>query len=159
MADYSPTKSTIVTSGSGNSVNIPASDLSRVIPRQLSTGSLRGTQTVGYGKAKLDGTNNRIVVGGDGNSSVGIGNIPGTNEFGFFLINSTGIVTMKSVNGATTWYDDTGTIVSTTANGSTTWYDTSGVPRILIGQAPDDGRMGEWVSKTGQNVYTLLGGV
>lgn len=156
MAEYTPTNKTIVSSSDGNSINIPASDLSRVIPRQLSTGSTRGVQTVGYGKAKLDGPNNRIIVGGDGNSSVGIGNIPGTTEFGFFLINSAGIVTMKSVNGATTWYDDSGNIVQTTTNGSTVWYDTTGLPRILTGQAPSDGRMGSWITKPGINVITEL---
>jgi len=30
--------------------------------------------------------------------------------------------------------------------------------RILIGQAPDDGRVGIWVSKPGEDVITLLGG-
>jgi hypothetical protein len=37
-------------------------------------------------------------------------------------------------------------------------YDKDGTPRILIGQAPDDGRAGAWVSKPGQSVITLLGG-
>lgn len=37
-------------------------------------------------------------------------------------------------------------------------YDVNGVPRILIGQAPDDGRPGIWISVEGQNVLTLLGG-
>jgi hypothetical protein len=32
-----------------------------------------------------------------------------------------------------------------------------GVPVQLIGQAPDDGRMGNWTAKPGQNVLTLLG--
>jgi len=36
--------------------------------------------------------------------------------------------------------------------------DDAGVPRILIGQAPDDGRPGSWISKEGENVLTLLGG-
>jgi len=36
--------------------------------------------------------------------------------------------------------------------------DDTGVPRVLIGQAPNDGRPGSWVSKDGQNVITLLGG-
>lgn len=36
------------------------------------------------------------------------------------------------------------------------YYDESGVARILIGQAPDDGRMGIWVSTEGQDVLTLL---
>lgn len=38
------------------------------------------------------------------------------------------------------------------------FYDANGVPVILIGQAPDDGRMGMWVAKPGNNVLTLLGG-
>ncbi|MBM4644764.1 hypothetical protein GS464_20245 [Rhodococcus hoagii] len=37
-------------------------------------------------------------------------------------------------------------------------YDANGVPNTLIGQAPDDGRMGVWVANPGQNVLTLLGG-
>jgi len=38
------------------------------------------------------------------------------------------------------------------------FYDSDGVPIILIGQAPDDGRMGMWQAKAGENVLTLLGG-
>lgn len=37
-------------------------------------------------------------------------------------------------------------------------YDVNGIPNILIGQSPDDKRMGIWVAKPGQNVLTLLGG-
>ena len=33
-----------------------------------------------------------------------------------------------------------------------------GVPVQLIGQAPDDGRQGNWTVKPGQNVITQLGG-
>lgn len=36
---------------------------SRILPRQLSTGSLRGTQTVGYGDVKIDGSNDQITIG------------------------------------------------------------------------------------------------
>jgi hypothetical protein len=35
----------------------------RILPRQLSSGALRGTQTVGYGGVQIDGSNNRIVIG------------------------------------------------------------------------------------------------
>lgn len=38
------------------------------------------------------------------------------------------------------------------------YYDENGVARILIGQAPDDGRMGIWVSSAGVDVITTLGG-
>jgi hypothetical protein len=37
------------------------------------------------------------------------------------------------------------------------YYDTDGKARILIGMSPDDGRMGIWMSKPGQDVLTLLG--
>lgn len=40
----------------------------------------------------------------------------------------------------------------------TLYYDSNNVPRILIGTSPDDGRIGIWTSKAGQNVITLLGG-
>lgn len=32
------------------------------------------------------------------------------------------------------------------------FYDSTGTPRILIGQAPSDGRPGIWVTKEGYNV-------
>ena len=38
------------------------------------------------------------------------------------------------------------------------FYDEAGVPVVLIGQAPDDGRMGAWAVSPGENVITLLGG-
>lgn len=40
----------------------------------------------------------------------------------------------------------------------TLYYDSNGIPSILIGQAPDDGRIGRWEAKAGENVVTLLGG-
>lgn len=35
----------------------------RILPRQLSSGALRGTQNVGYGDVKIDGSNNQIIIG------------------------------------------------------------------------------------------------
>lgn len=32
------------------------------------------------------------------------------------------------------------------------FYDSTGTPRILIGQAPSDGRPGIWITKAGYNV-------
>lgn len=32
------------------------------------------------------------------------------------------------------------------------FYDDTGTPRILIGQAPEDGRPGIWITKAGYNV-------
>lgn len=40
----------------------------------------------------------------------------------------------------------------------TVYYDENGIPNILIGQAPDDGRPGIWAAPVGTNVLTLLGG-
>lgn len=37
-------------------------------------------------------------------------------------------------------------------------YDSNNVPNILIGSAPDDGRMGIWKAEDGENVLDLLGG-
>jgi hypothetical protein len=36
-------------------------------------------------------------------------------------------------------------------------YDPDGTSRILIGNAPNDGRAGEWISKPGIDVIGLLG--
>lgn len=69
---------------------------------KLQTGNTRGTQTVGFGGAKIDGANNRFIVTNtvDG-TSIGMGVIPGstTNEFGFFSLDDEGNVIMKIVNG------------------------------------------------------------
>ncbi len=40
----------------------------RMLPRQMSSGALRGTQNVGYGDVKIDGSNNQISVGSITNS-------------------------------------------------------------------------------------------
>lgn len=76
-------------------------DTDRVLPRQLSTGSTRGTQTVGYGQTKIDGTNNTITIAGPDGSVIGMGMIPGstTDEYGFFSQDVEGNVVMKIVNG------------------------------------------------------------
>lgn len=47
------------------------SDISRILPRQNSTGILRGTQNVGYGNTRIEGSQNRIILG----SSAGTGNV------------------------------------------------------------------------------------
>lgn len=80
----------------------------RILPRQISTGSTRGTQKVGYGSTEIDGSNNRIVITNPAdNTSVGIGTIPGstTNEFGFFALDENGEVVMKIVGPTRYIYD------------------------------------------------------
>lgn len=62
---FSPTNGgkMFITPGSGTDAFSTSSDISRILPRQLSTGSTRGTQAVGYGQTKIDGSNNRITLG------------------------------------------------------------------------------------------------
>lgn len=77
---------------------------------KLQTGNTRGVQTVGYGGAKIDGANNRIVItNSNDNTSIGMGTIPGstTNEFGFFSLDANGNVVMKIVNGTMYVYNPT----------------------------------------------------
>lgn len=115
MADYGVYKQDSV-----KEARVSGDNLGRVLPRQLSTGSTRGTQTVGYGDTKIDGSNNRITVGNsivldgdnnqiivtsDGNSSLGMGSIPGTSEFGFFSLDASGNLIMKIINGTLYVYD------------------------------------------------------
>lgn len=86
-------------------VPIESVDYLRVLPRQISTGSTRGTQTVGYGRTKIDGSNNRIVIEGD-EGSVGIGTVPDdSGDIGFFTLDSEGKVAMKIVSGTMYVYD------------------------------------------------------
>lgn len=71
-----------------------------VTPYKLGTGSMRGTQTVGFGDTKIDGANNRIIITNptDG-TKVGIGTVPGstTGEFGFFTLDDDDNVIIKIV--------------------------------------------------------------
>jgi len=110
---------------------------------KLQTGNTRGTQSVGYGGAKIDGANNRIVVTNpmDG-TSLGMGTIPGSDEFGFFALDANGVLIYKNVNGTQSYYNPVDSF-----NNS-----------ILIGAAPDDGRTGIWTGEIGQDVNELLGG-
>jgi len=77
-----------------------------ILPRQMQTGTMRGTQGVGTGP-KIDSSNNRITLTNTDGSSVGIGTIPGstTNEFGFFATDSDGNLIMKIINGTRYIYD------------------------------------------------------
>lgn len=132
-ANYSPKEPRI---DRVKDTELPTSDLSRVLPRQLSTGTMRGTQTVGYGNAKIDGSNNVISVGSDVGTQ-GIGSIPNntntTNEYGFFQTDSAEKIIYKQVQGTSLYYNP-----NDSYNNST-----------RIGFAPDDARPGIWVAKPG----------
>lgn len=175
---YNPKSRTkpIISSGNGS---IPAgfikSDISRVLPRQISTGALRGTQNVGYGGVQIDGSNNRIVLGTTGQSGsgtvgsiildganseisvsdnisingvtdaiivtntdgsqVGMGKIPDSTDFGFFVTDPDGNILMKIVGSTQYVYD----------------YANGGVNVMQIMKLPD-GSYGWAVASTGNNV-------
>lgn len=127
--------------------SLPQSDLSRVLPRQLSIGTLRGTQNVGSGP-KIDSSNNTITVDfSTGTQGIGTvpNTIPGPNgvQAGFFQTDSSGKVIWKLVRGTSYTYNPRDNYVNT----------------ILNGFAPDDGRPGIWVAKPSEDAYELLGGV
>lgn len=154
---YDPKQSgdKIVTPGSNSAGNLAQSDISRTLPRQISTGTMRGTQNVGYGTAKIDGSNNRITVGAPDGSTVGLGSIPNstTNEFGFFTVNGAGNVTYKVVGGIQYFYDDAGNLIQKIMAGTTYVYDpvNNDVNVMQEGLLPD-GTYGWAVAAPGKNV-------
>lgn len=123
-----------------SAASLPQSDLSRILPRQLSTGTMRGTQRVGYGNALIDGSNNIISVGST-QGTQGIGNIPNSvNEYGFFQTNSANRIIYKQVQGTQLYYNPLDAYVNS----------------IRIGGAPVGGRPGIWVGKQGVDVTEVL---
>jgi len=117
---YSPggSKKKIITPGTVKQPSLSQSNISRVLPRQLSTGSTRGTQTVGYGNTKIDGSNNRITVGAPDGSSVGMGSVPdNSGDFGFFSLDSNGNLIMKIVDGTKFVYNPNEDYVNVTQDG------------------------------------------
>ena len=109
-------------------------------PDSMLSGVLRGTQSVGFGSAKIDGANNRITIGAPDGSSVGIGSIPNslTSEYGFFALDTTGNLIMKIVGGTIYTYD------------AVTKINTS-----QYGKLPD-GTTNLVIAKTGNNVADLF---
>ena len=93
-------KSYIVPGTNKQGAPLAQNNLSRSLPRQMSTGTLRGTQKVGYGNVEIDSSNNRITIGVAGESYIGMGTIPGfPDEIGFFTVDNTGQLSMKIVGG------------------------------------------------------------
>jgi hypothetical protein len=85
---------------------IGGDNIGRVLPRQVSTGIMRGTQGVGTGGVQIDSSNNRIVIPAPDGTAVGMGSIPGSpTEYGFFSLDVDGKLSMKIVNGTMFVYD------------------------------------------------------
>jgi hypothetical protein len=78
-------------------------------PDSVLSGTMRGTQGVGSGGAKIDSANNRITLTKSDGSSVGIGSVPNstTGEYGFFGTDTAGNVVFKIVGSTFYVYDIT----------------------------------------------------
>jgi len=130
---------TPVTSSVGE---IPQMSMERMLPRQLSTGSLRGTQTVGYGNVKIDGSSNRITLSAN-NTNITIGDTSDTDDTtGIGLTDSKGnnIVLLGSTPG-------------TTPTNGLTVFDKSNTRRLLAGTFPN-GDIKIKLSQAGYDVAT-----
>lgn len=139
---YDPKRSggNIISSRGGRSAQFAQSDQSRLLPRQVSIGSMRGTQNIGSKGAQIDSANNRIVLSASDGGSVGIGSIPGdtTGQVGFFATDIDGSLLYKVVNGTLYFYNK----------------DTS-VNYMQIGVLPD-GSTGMAVAKDGNSVADAI---
>lgn len=99
------------------------SNIDYLYPRQVGTGSTRGTQTIGVGNINIDGSNDQITITSTSNSSVlALGVLSNTaiqtgvatsslstatNGFGMSIADSTGYILFE-LNGETwLWYDKT----------------------------------------------------
>lgn len=102
-------------------------------------------QSYGFTDARMlqSGTmrGTQTIAGTDG-SKITLGSIANSNDFGIAFYDATGNMVGKIVAGTYYFYDPTDSYRN----------------RIRIGSAPDDKRTGVWVSKTGNNVTSLLGG-
>lgn len=64
----------IITQSYLSSSGIPSSSTDYILPRQVGTGSTRGTQTIGVGNINIDGSDNQIsITNGSNNSSIILG--------------------------------------------------------------------------------------
>ena len=134
--------SKIVTPGNNPEGSIAGSDISRVLPRQLSTGTLRGTQNVGYGGVQIDGSNNRIVLSAN-DTTVTIGDTSDTN-------NQTGIALTDSNNNPLVTL---GTSTGLDSSTGLTIYDGSNTRRLIGGLYPN-GKIKIALSQPGFDVAT-----
>lgn len=109
---------------------------SRVHPRQMSTGMLRGEQNVGHNGAKIDSANNRIILTNTDGSQTGFGLVPDdSGDFGFFNVNSNGKILQKFVGGSSYYYDTEGNLRHKVTSDTDYYYNTSGtlIMRITAG--------------------------
>jgi hypothetical protein len=136
MAD----KKFLTTGASGNLVDQLSQGMNRVAQYQ--------TLQRGF-----DARSGNIIIG---NGRIVIGQIA-KDTYGIAYYDINGNLISTTNEAIVTKYDTSGNIISIDNGESTIYYDSSNA-RILIGKAPDDGRIGIWISKTGVDVITELGG-
>lgn len=105
-----------------------------------------------------DGTTTKYGIIGrdsDGNIRTFIGEDPTSGNTVMDFYDASGNLVSRNTGDKTTYYDTDLNIVAEVTGDNTIYYDTDDA-RILIGKAPDDGRIGIWVSKTGVDVITEL---
>lgn len=114
-----------------------ATATNRVLPRQVTTGVTRGTQTI----QNTDG------------SYVTLGLIPdGGTDFGIAFFNSSGVIISKNTGAVETIYDSSGNMISQNTGETQFIYDgNTGKNVMQIGKLPDD-TYGFAVAATGDNV-------
>jgi hypothetical protein len=114
----------------------------RVQPRQVASGVERGTKRI----VNIDG------------SYITLGEIPDSGgEFGIAFFTRDGVLIKKDTGLAQTIYDDAGRELVTIDSTGFLLADAI-ARRIKLGTAPDDGRVGFWVTEPNEDVITELGG-
>lgn len=137
---YDPknTGSKIVTPGNVIAGSLQQSNISRTLPRQISSGALRGTQNVGYGNVKIDGSNNTIVLG----ASAGSGTVGSIVLDG----NTSTIIVSENIN----INGSTNAIIVTNTDGS----------KVGMGKIPNSSEFGFFsVNSSGKMTYKLVNAI
>jgi hypothetical protein len=173
------TNSQIVSMDYLPSTQIDTSDINYLYPRQIGTGSTRGTQTIGVGSINLDGSDNQITIGdtalgGSSTAGLTIGSQGSSSTqagvaatsiasnpqgFGFSVTDTTGTTLLLGILADGTLgmsITDPSGFELFKLNGSTWfWYDKNfNVNVMQIGELPD-GTYGEAVAKQGLNVSSI----
>lgn len=158
---YKDSGITTITPGSGSPGSINSSNISRILPRQMSSGTLRGTQNVGYGNVKIDSSNNRIVLADNvTNSQIVIGdqNIsdPTDQSFGLSITDKNGTTMLLGIQSdgtlGFTFTDSSGFVLFDSNGLRWNWNDkTYNTNQVAIGKLPDES-YNIVVAATGENV-------
>jgi hypothetical protein len=157
----------ILTPGSGGDAFSTESNISRMLPRQLSTGSTRGTQTVGYGNVKIDGSNNTITLGDAVGNNLSIGNFSNNSNpasisqgFGVSIVdNDDSFITLginSSNKSAEMIFNDSKTnrllIGKNYQNDEVVWISAEGVDVT----SADPTQPGQLIFNSNQNIFKIV---